>query len=1392
MAGRTITFDINTTGHVDSSIVSGFNQIKQAMKDMQSTASSSGNALKSQQDALRTQASALKQVSEAYGQLKSQGQESSAAAQELATSYLSLRGDMESTAASIQEAVTATEYLNNVDSETCQQIAELSQTIQEQESALQSAEAAYESTASQLGEMDDYTQECKQAMEDLKGSLENNKSALEQMSSAAQQSAREQQDLINASNDLKQKISDQRSELDRLKEAYQGAYLENNKAKMKELAEQIKKTSKEINENESAMKKAESEANSYDKTMSGIGNTLRSLIPSFSELKQAIANTFVNSVKNGIANIGRSIVDFGKQSIETGMNFQSSMSEVAAISGATGNDLDRLTNTAKEFGRTTQFSASESAQALKYMALAGWSVDDSIAGMPGVLGLAAASGMDLASASDMVTDYLSAFGMEAKESAQFADMLAFAQNNSNTTAQQLGEAFKNCAANLNAAGQDVQTTTSFLEAMANQGLKGAQAGTALTAVMRDITNSMQNGAITIGDTSVAVQDANGNFRDLTDIMKDVEAATQGMGDAERAAALSKTFTADSQKAVNLALNEGMENIEGYENALRSSTGAAQKAADVMNNNLAGDLKTLSSAWESVQIGIYEFFEPALRAGVQFLTGTIVPAIQGVIDWLNSLDFSGVQNAFSNMFGDSGGAILGSIAGIAGAVGAVTLAIKGWNKLKALNPFSKTEGEAQKSTSKISSFFKDLGSGIKESLQGAGEFVKTTLAGIGDMFSNMGLQGAASFAIVVGTITASLAVLALIGQPVIDLFQGISDAISSLVGGILQELAEALVRVADVFPIICSGLARLSPLIVAVGTAIGETAPFIEALGTAISDVVVAVGEGVAQIVTAITPAVQIIGSVFTQIVQIIADCIVQIVTVLSPYAPELTRMIEATSQAVQAISNAFSTLFSNISPIIDSITGLIRGLGDSISEIFNSIGGVIESVGSGIQSALEGVASVIESIGDTALKAGQGFEHLAQGAVTLSNANIVGLAANLVTLAGGITAISAGGWGIEGVANAFETMGQALETLNKQAPKASTSLNQIQAAVDNAKQIGPGMQEIANGITIAASTIEQGLMLIETAFISFSSSGSQATQTATLIATAFTNIATSASTGAGQVTNSISIMSSGFALLASNTTSAMTTITSVVTANLNKTQSVMSSTMSKMVSIVQRGNAQIKASFQSTFSSIAGIVQSGMSAAVSALSSGIAQMRALLNTTIEGPHIKLPHISVSGSFDLQSGSVPSFSVSYYKKGGIMNGATVFGVNGNDLMVGGEAGKEAILPLDELWTRMGQMLKDALEFSDLQSRQNTLATLASMPDEEAAGALTTSNYTNTSGDVYLEFNPTVSIQMSGSATPQEQQQIKQGFEDQLNQFKQQMFQEFEDKMEEMRRRAYGIA
>ena len=392
----------------------------------------------------------------------------------------------------------------------------------------------------------------------------------------------------------------------------------------------IRKNSRAIEENNRYLDEAKSSADGCATSIDKFGKEAKETGQDL-EVAGKKSSTFTDVLKanltgeaivSGLQAIGDKAKEAAEFVVEVGSSFEAGISEVEAISGATGSELEKLKNKAKELGSSTKFSATEAASAMTNMSLAGWSVNQTLSGIDGVLQLAAASGMGLADASQVVTDNISAFNLEASESMHIADMMAYAQANSSTTAAELGEAYKNCGANMNAAGQDIETTTSMLEALANNGLRGSEAGTSLAAIMRDLTSKMKDGKIAIGNTSVAVMDSNGNFRDLTDIMKDVEAATDGMGDAQKQAALMSTFTSDSIKGLNMLLSTGSDQVAGYEKNLRNCTGAASDMAATMQDNLKGKLTELSSATEGLGIAAYEYISGPLQGGVELLTDII--------------------------------------------------------------------------------------------------------------------------------------------------------------------------------------------------------------------------------------------------------------------------------------------------------------------------------------------------------------------------------------------------------------------------------------------------------------------------------------------------------------------------------------------------------------------------------------------------------------------------------------------------------------------------------------------------------------------------------------------------------------------------------------------------
>lgn len=391
-----------------------------------------------------------------------------------------------------------------------------------------------------------------------------------------------------------------------------GKYLEEAKNSADGCATSIDEFGKSVKQANTEVDDLNSNAGEAGEVFTGLGEKIAS----------AVVMKGVSVAADALGTLKDKAVEAAEYVVEVGSSFEAGMSEVEAISGATGSELEALEDKAKSLGSSTKFSATEAASAMTNMSLAGWSVSQTLSGIDGVLQLAAASGMDLADASQVVTDNISSFGLEAESTMHIADMMAYAQANSSTTAAELGEAYKNCGANMNAAGQDIETTTSMLESLANNGLRGSEAGTALAAVMRDMTSKMKDGKIAVGDTSVAVMDSAGNFRDMTDILKDVEGATDGMGDAQKQAALMSTFTSDSIKGLNMLLNTGADQVAGYEESLRNCSGAASDMADTMQDNLQGKLTELSSATEGLGIAVYDYISGPLQGGVELLTDVV--------------------------------------------------------------------------------------------------------------------------------------------------------------------------------------------------------------------------------------------------------------------------------------------------------------------------------------------------------------------------------------------------------------------------------------------------------------------------------------------------------------------------------------------------------------------------------------------------------------------------------------------------------------------------------------------------------------------------------------------------------------------------------------------------
>ncbi len=328
-------------------------------------------------------------------------------------------------------------------------------------------------------------------------------------------------------------------------------------------------------------------------------------------------------------NVTAPVVGIGAMAVKTASDFDSAMSQVGAVSGATGKDLQELRDKAREMGSKTKFSASEAAEAMNYMAMAGWKTGDMLNGIEGVMNLAAASGEDLASTSDIVTDALTAFGMTAADSGHFADILAAASSNANTDVAMMGETFKYCAPIAGALGFTAEDTAEAIGLMGNAGIKASQAGTSLRTIMSNLSGEVKICGNNIGEVTIATTKADGSMRDLSDILADCRVAFIDLSESEQASAAEALVGKNAMSGFLALMNAAPADIEKVSNAIENCDGKSAEMAATMQDNLEGQLTILKSQLEELAISFGEILMPAIRQ--------IVTWVQGFVDKLNNMD-----------------------------------------------------------------------------------------------------------------------------------------------------------------------------------------------------------------------------------------------------------------------------------------------------------------------------------------------------------------------------------------------------------------------------------------------------------------------------------------------------------------------------------------------------------------------------------------------------------------------------------------------------------------------------------------------------------------------------------------------------------------------------------
>ena len=659
------------------------------------------------------------------------------------------------------------------------------------------------------------------------------------------------------------------------------------------------------------------------------------------------------------------IVAAGAAAIKTASDFDSSMSKVAAVSGATGKEFDALTDKAREMGSKTKFSASEAADAMNYMAMAGWKTEDMLAGIEGVMNLAAASGEDLATTSDIVTDALTAFGLTAKDSSHFADILAAASSNANTNVSMMGETFKYVAPIAGAMGYSAEDTAEMIGLMANAGIKGSQAGTALRKMLTELNGEIKFSGEKLGEVIVQTANADGSMRDLGDIIAELRVSFSQLTESEQASvaemlvgktamsgflAIMNAAPADIQK-LEKAINTCSDSIDGY-------NGAAEQMAAIMNDNLEGQLTILKSQLQELAISFGEILIPIIR--------DLVSVLQGFVNWLNGFD-DGTRRVII--------AVLAVVAALGPLLVIIGKLMIGIGQLMTYAPKIAAFG------AKISSVISKLGISFK-ALGGIGAILAGTIMAVknfSDMFVNgfsaikeilmtVGIALAAVGAVILGAPAAVAAVVAGIVWAVANLviliknhWSEIAEFLSNLWNGIKESAVNVWSGIGDALGGMLGGLAEffsgiwnsILEVTSRVWTSIYET---VTGFGTAIGTGIMTVWTGFYEMFRPLIEAFQYLFETVFQAIQILAgkafDWVKEKITGV------WQSIVDFLTPLLQTLSEFFGTIWSAIGGYV---ADAMNTIGSVVSEIWNQVWGVVSGVLNQIWSFVQQVWNNIRS-----------------------------------------------------------------------------------------------------------------------------------------------------------------------------------------------------------------------------------------------------------------------------------------------------------------------------------------------------------------------------------------------------------------------------------------------
>lgn len=896
------------------------------------------------------------------------------------------------------------------------------------------------------------------------------------------------------------------------------------------------------------------------------------------------------------------VVAMGTAAVKTTADFDVGMSNVKAISGATGDEFDALRDKALEMGAKTAFSASEAAAAMEYMAQAGWTTEDMLAGIEGVMAAAAASGEDLATTSSILTEGLTSFGMAAGESARFADVLVAAGNASNTSVADMGETFKYAGAVCGTLGITIEDAAVATGLMANAGIKASNAGTALRSGLSNLVKPTKAMSDAMKQYGISVQTTSDGSVDFMATMQNVRSALGSLDATTQAAALSTIFGKEAMSGWAAIVTASDQDFQKLTNTINNCTGAAEEASAVRLDNLSGQITILKSTIEGIAIQIGDILMPTIRNVVGVIqewatkfseadegTKKTIVTIAGVVAAIGPLllgtsaaikTVKNVVSAFKNMKTALTAvkvALGGPTLAIAGVVAAIAALVAAFMHLWNTNEEFRTAITSiwNKITATLGGFFE----GIKERLNGLGitfESVSAAVSAVWNALCNF-LAPVFEWAF----------------QEVSNILTGATDAILGIIDFFMAAFRRdwngAWEAVKDVFMAvwnyIVDFLENAANLLTGIADVVlGWFGTDWNTAWTAISDFFVELWEGVSTFFT----------NIWTSITTWIS-------TALNNIKTTFTNIWTAISTTV---SNVFTTIKNVIQVAIMFIVELVKAAFSLITLPWQFIW---QNCGEYIMAAWEAIKTTV-STAITAVKD---------------------------TLTAALTAIS----------GFITTIWTSITTAT------GTAWNAVKAMIAT----------VWNGITTAV------------------------TAAANAVGSVVSAIWTSITTATSAAWNTVK----------TTTTSVWNGVKAAIDTAVNGIRNAVSAAFNAVKSTVSSIWNGIKSATTATWNAIKNAISTPINSAIGVVKSAIGKIKSAFNFSWSLPKLKMPHPYISGKFSLNPPQVPHFGISWYKTGAIMDSDTIFGMNGNTLLGGGEAGQEAILPLEPFYVRLGNMLDEKL-------------------------------------------------------------------------------------------------